>query len=856
MARLPQSLDIGPARGARSSIPGVGQTDLGLGDLAEGLEAVSRAVGERDSRRAATLLQTAQAGYESGFAQRAAGYDGREPGFANFETSHFDAWAKGLTEDPKLGDGVRLALKRQLDDYRADAGRRAIGVEAKARGEIIADQRRAQSAQNISLGLTGFQASYGAGYQALADGYDGSTRDFTTRAAALFDEQAQAAAEAVPEADRPDFLARLAGLRPGLQAQAFEQEQRAAQAYLVESVKAARATTVNAVLGNPEAYALASSTSEELLAGLPKALRGPLLREYQGELAAARVQGLILKGDLDTATAELDSGRYDKVLPPAQKLQLTEAAKGRSARLAADLIEALRYGGDVDTDALKRAAAASGDPGLKAKADFAIEVGGLEGAALGSLTGGGSRKGFVEAAGFVIDALEGGAKVNPDDNGRGASKFGFTQAFHPDIDVKTLTRPQAVARARRYWTAVGGDSLPPGLAVVAFDAAFNQGPEKARRWLAESGGDVGAYLALREAEYRRLAKADPAKYGDDLPGWLSRLGKVRAEAARHQAFANVQAGLSSDPIKFALGGNGRAPLASVPPLPDTASGPAFRTALQGRLAVGDMMQRTYRAPLRMLTEGEAAFYKDMIDRDPTAAVDFAREAMAAVGPAAARSLLGEIGRQGEAGVTLHLAALATAGVERFADRAAQGLALKKQGATLDKSPEAAGIRARLDELKTVFAAMPELRLAAQATAEAALLADLQGGEARSAAYYVAGALGASTRNGRVYGGVSRLNGQPVLIPSWLAADQADDALDVLAARWTAGRGGPVHGDGTPVSAAEIGRARLEQLPDGRYRLLDRQGRVMAAPGGRAFTFDWDDARDDLANRLGAGAVDR
>lgn len=853
MARLPTAVDIPAPRGARPSGRGMQPTDFGLDDLAGAVARLGQAQMERDDRKAQDLLRGAQGEYETGYAERAAAYDGREPGFANAETGHFALWAQGLLERPDVGSGVRYALKQRLDAYQAQAGQRAIGAEADRRASIITEQKQAQTAQNVSKGLTDFNKAYGDAYQALESDYDGSTSDFADRAGKAADEAAAAALANVPEADRAVFQTRMSALKPGLVAQALEYQQKRQNAYLVDGVKAARAGTINTVLGNPAAYDLAIAAAPEMIAGLPKAMHAPVLRDISGDLAAARIQGLIQKGELDTATAELNDGRYDRVMDPAVKTQLMDMAAGRSARLATDLIEAMRFGGDVDPEAARRAAANSRDPGLQAKVDFALTVGAFEGEALSAFGAGGSKKGFAEAVNFVIDDLEGGEGNIRNDNGKGLSRFGINQAANPDLNVATMTRGQAVARYRAYWNAVGASTLPPGLAVAAFDAAVLMGPDKARGFLAESGGDVGKLLALEQSEMRRLAAADPKKYGDDLKGWLNRVEKVRAEAARRQAFANVADGLTSDPLKYALGGSGRAPLAAVPALPDTPSGPAWRAALQGRLQVGDMMRRNYRAPLRMLTDAEAAFYKDAIARDPTAAVDFAREAVAAVGPVAARSLMGELGKQGDAGVTLHLADLSARGLDRYADQAARGMALKGQGVSLEK-PKADSIRGELERMKAVFAGMPELRAAAQATAEAAMLADQQSGEPKDARYYVLGALGAADRKGQTFGGVTRLNGADTLIPSWLSPDHADEALDVMADAWAATGRGPVYTNGQAVPASALRKARLQLLANGHYLILDNQGRALQAKGGRPFTFDWDDARDALKGRLGGRAV--
>lgn len=61
---------------------------------------------------------------------------------------------------------------------------------------------------------------------------------------------------------------------------------------------------------------------------------------------------------------------------------------------------------------------------------------------------------------------------------------------------------------------------------MLYDAAVNHGVGYAKKLMAASGGDPKKMLELRRAEYARLAKADPAKYGDDLAGWTNRMRKL------------------------------------------------------------------------------------------------------------------------------------------------------------------------------------------------------------------------------------------------------------------------------------------------------------------------------------------
>jgi hypothetical protein len=143
--------------------------------------------------------------------------------------------------------------------------------------------------------------------------------------------------------------------------------------------------------------------------------------------------------------------------------------------------------------------------------------------------------------------------------------MGINQGANPDIDVKNLTPAQAAQIAKdRYWTPSGADALPPALAAVQFDTAFNMGVPAAKDLLQQSGGDVPTYLKLREQHYRDIAK-DPTKAAN-LPNWLQRnadlsnfvsggdiANKVREYGAFQEAVAHRQQALKDDPAGYVLG---------------------------------------------------------------------------------------------------------------------------------------------------------------------------------------------------------------------------------------------------------------------------------------------------------------
>jgi hypothetical protein len=127
---------------------------------------------------------------------------------------------------------------------------------------------------------------------------------------------------------------------------------------------------------------------------------------------------------------------------------------------------------------------------------------------------------FKREGGFVASDGAGGAPAN----------FGINQAANPDINVKNLTKEQATEIYRkRYWTPINGDKLAADTAIVAFDAAVNQGVGYAQNLIKETGGDPQKMLDQRERDYRALAK-DP-KHAPFLGGWLNRLMDVKREVA-------------------------------------------------------------------------------------------------------------------------------------------------------------------------------------------------------------------------------------------------------------------------------------------------------------------------------------
>lgn len=131
---------------------------------------------------------------------------------------------------------------------------------------------------------------------------------------------------------------------------------------------------------------------------------------------------------------------------------------------------------------------------------------------------------FDQAVEFVLER-EGYLSNDKFDRG-GLTKYGISQKANPDIDVRNLTREDAIAIYKdRYWDAIGADGMDMATALVAFDSAVNHGVGNARKMLAQTNGDVGKMLDWRLDLYDNIVDRD-ASQGRFLNGWRNRIAHL------------------------------------------------------------------------------------------------------------------------------------------------------------------------------------------------------------------------------------------------------------------------------------------------------------------------------------------
>ena len=105
---------------------------------------------------------------------------------------------------------------------------------------------------------------------------------------------------------------------------------------------------------------------------------------------------------------------------------------------------------------------------------------------------------------------EGGYVNDPRDPGQ-ETRWGISKRSYPAVDIRNLTRAQAVDIYRRdFWQRVRGDELPREFAFQALDAAVNHGIGNAVRWMQRAAcvADDGVIGPVTLAAVQRAQAAD------------------------------------------------------------------------------------------------------------------------------------------------------------------------------------------------------------------------------------------------------------------------------------------------------------------------------------------------------------
>ena len=94
---------------------------------------------------------------------------------------------------------------------------------------------------------------------------------------------------------------------------------------------------------------------------------------------------------------------------------------------------------------------------------------------------------FIDAINRVL-GIEGGYVNNPADPG-GETNWGISKRSYPNVDIKNLTRDQAIDIYHRdFWEAAAGESMSPAVAYQVLDFSVNSGIGTAIRALQRAIG--------------------------------------------------------------------------------------------------------------------------------------------------------------------------------------------------------------------------------------------------------------------------------------------------------------------------------------------------------------------------------
>lgn len=334
--RLPE-VQLRPGRGARPSAAVAQPSDLGLGEVARGMEEwagevertrlleeeVARAEAEEAVRPILSRFETEA---DAEFNEAGAAWDGVEPGFARRATARLAERRTGFGDDLPLTSTERDALERGLNRYGEGLGQRAIQYESQRRGAFAVEAAAAREGATLARISGAYMRQLGEKQAEIDARFDGSTDDYEASLLAEHDLIANQIVAEAPEHLRPRVQQQMQQQRLQLQARAMDVQQRGTQAYVAGQVRAGGDATLNALIGSPSMYEQAVANVDQLVAPLPAAARGGERARLLDGYTDVYVSSMIDAGEPERAIALLEGGALDGRLRPDTKARLMTAA--------------------------------------------------------------------------------------------------------------------------------------------------------------------------------------------------------------------------------------------------------------------------------------------------------------------------------------------------------------------------------------------------------------------------------------------------------------------------------------------------------------------------------------------------
>lgn len=311
---------------------------------------------------------------------------------------------------------------------------------------------------------------------------------------------------------------------------------------------------------------------------------------------------------------------------------------------------------------------------------------------------------------------------------------------------------------------------------------------------------------------------------------------------------NMIKALATDPLSFAQG----AGTARIQPL-DFSDGAKLQQTLAGRVADAKSVASRYGIEPKYFTEAERDGLSKILTDNPASLPQLASGLVSALGSDAPAALK-EISK--DAPVLAHMGGLILAnGNQRFAVDVAEGMAMRTMDGYKSAMP---GDKALADAASEAMGASmsrdPETAARAIETATAAFerrmakkglgIKDFETAGSPARAEFQAAvneALGATVIGGVQYGGITEVNGLETVAPADMPANEVQSAIDGITAEDVAAFG-IKPANGVPFTAAQLRRAQLLAVGDGRYRLalgdpFSDEPKIMKAADGNDYVLD-------------------
>lgn len=138
---------------------------------------------------------------------------------------------------------------------------------------------------------------------------------------------------------------------------------------------------------------------------------------------------------------------------------------------------------------------------------------------------------FDSIIAFVLGE-EGGYVNHPSDPG-GETKYGISKRSYPAVDIKNLTKQDAIEIYRNDYWHDDWEKLGFPLAACMLDTSINMGYGRAKRFLDACGGSYVQYLQLRIARYKEIVANRPASQVF-MKGWMNRMTRLRRFIDEHK----------------------------------------------------------------------------------------------------------------------------------------------------------------------------------------------------------------------------------------------------------------------------------------------------------------------------------